>query len=166
MVGGQAVDELARPARDLEGEVGRRRPDEGVDVVACRLAIHAGESLALGSRGAPIEPVRATLMLLGTVLLWALNATVTRYVLTHGFQPLAYATIRYARATILFWGFTYARERSFRIALRDMRLVLLAALFIYLQPALLHLCGRQDLGGDGDAVPRQRRRSSSACSRA
>jgi len=61
------------------------------------------------------------LMLLGTVLLWALNATVTRYVLTHGFQPLAYATIRYACATILFWG----------IALRDMRLVLLAALFIF-----------------------------------
>src|SRR2546427_682492 len=32
-------------------------------------------------------------MLLGTVLLWALNSTVTRYVLTHGFHPLAYATI-------------------------------------------------------------------------
>jgi drug/metabolite transporter (DMT)-like permease len=71
------------------------------------------------------------LMLFGTVLLWALNSTVTRYVLTHGFQPLAYATIRYAAATTLFWAFTYARERSFRIALRDMRYVLLAALFIY-----------------------------------
>lgn len=70
-------------------------------------------------------------MLFGTVLLWALNSTVTRYVLTHGFQPLAYATIRYACATLLFWGFTYARERSFRIALRDLRLVLLAALFIF-----------------------------------
>ena len=46
------------------------------------------------------------LMLLGTVLLWALNATVTRYVLTHGFQPLAYATIRYGAATVLFWLFT------------------------------------------------------------
>jgi drug/metabolite transporter (DMT)-like permease len=71
------------------------------------------------------------LMLFGTVLLWALNTTVTRYVLTHGWHPLSYATIRYAAATLLFWGFTYARERSFRIALRDMRLVLLAALFIY-----------------------------------
>ena len=70
-------------------------------------------------------------MLLGTILLWALNATVTRYVVTHGFQPLAYATIRYGCATILFWGFTYARERSFRIALRDMRLVVLAAGFIF-----------------------------------
>ncbi len=71
------------------------------------------------------------LMLFGTVLLWALNSTVTRYVVTHGFQPLAYATTRYAAATLLFWGFTYARERSFRIAFRDLRLVLLAALFIY-----------------------------------
>jgi len=57
-------------------------------------------------------------MLLGTVLLWALNSTVTRYVVTHGFHPLAYATIRYFAATVLFWAFTYARERSFRIALR------------------------------------------------
>ena len=70
-------------------------------------------------------------MLLGTVLLWALNSTVTRYVLTHGFQPLAYATIRYAAATSLFWAFTYSREGSFRIVRRDLRLVLLAGVFIY-----------------------------------
>ncbi|MFZ1878754.1 MAG: EamA family transporter [Gaiellaceae bacterium] len=76
-----------------------------------------------------VSPV--DLMLLGTVLLWALNSTVTRYVVTHGFQPLAYATIRYGAATVLFWIFTYTRERSFRIALRDMRLVVLAALFIF-----------------------------------
>jgi drug/metabolite transporter (DMT)-like permease len=71
------------------------------------------------------------LMLFGTVLLWALNSTVTRYVLTHGFQPLAYATTRYAAATALFWAFTYWRERSFRIATRDLRLVFLAAGMIY-----------------------------------
>jgi drug/metabolite transporter (DMT)-like permease len=71
------------------------------------------------------------LMLLGTVLLWALNSTVTRYVLTHGFHPLAYATIRYFAATALFWAFTWWRERSFRIARRDVRLVLLAATMIY-----------------------------------
>jgi drug/metabolite transporter (DMT)-like permease len=52
-------------------------------------------------------------------------------VVTHGFQPLAYATIRYGAATVLFWIFTYSRERSFGIALRDMRLVLLAALLIF-----------------------------------
>ena len=70
-------------------------------------------------------------MLLGTVLLWALNVTVTKYVLDHGFHPLSYATIRYGAATGLFWSFTYARERSFRIHLSDSKLVALAALLIY-----------------------------------
>jgi len=66
------------------------------------------------------------------VLLWALNITVTRYVLTHGWSPLAYATIRYFAATALFWTFTYRRERSFRIERRDLRLVLAAAGMIFL----------------------------------
>ena len=70
-------------------------------------------------------------MLLGTVLLWALNITVTKYVLQHGFQPLAYATIRYFAATTLFWAFTYARERSFRIERRDIGLVLVASFLIF-----------------------------------
>ena len=94
-------------------------------------------------------------MLLGTVLLWALNSTVTRYVVTHGFQPLAYATTRYAAATVLFWMFTYWRERSFRIATRDLRLVFLAGGDDLSQPALLRLRGRQDHRGDGHALPRR-----------
>ena len=44
-----------------------------------------------------VQPV--DLMLLGTVLLWALNSTVTRYVLTNGVHPLAYATVRYGAAS-------------------------------------------------------------------
>jgi drug/metabolite transporter (DMT)-like permease len=78
-------------------------------------------------RFAPVD-----LMLLGTVLLWALNVTVTRYVLTHGWKPLAYGTIRYFAATSLFWIFTYRRERSFRIARKDFRLVGIAALSLFL----------------------------------
>jgi drug/metabolite transporter (DMT)-like permease len=70
-------------------------------------------------------------MLLGTVLLWALNITVTKYVLTHGWSPLAYGTIRYFAAIALFWMFTYQRERSFRIERRDLRLVLFAAAMIF-----------------------------------
>ncbi len=70
-------------------------------------------------------------MLLSTVLLWALNITVTRYVVSNGFQPLAYATIRYFAAIVLFWIFTWWRERSFRIAWSDMKLVLLAAVLIF-----------------------------------
>jgi drug/metabolite transporter (DMT)-like permease len=71
------------------------------------------------------------LMLFGTVLLWALNSTVTRYVLTHGFHPLAYATIRYGAAILLFWLFTWWREGSFRFARRDLRYVALAAGMIF-----------------------------------
>ena len=40
----------------------------------------------------------ADLMLVGTILIWALNFSVTRYVLEHGFQPLAYSTVRYGIA--------------------------------------------------------------------
>jgi drug/metabolite transporter (DMT)-like permease len=72
------------------------------------------------------------LMLLGTVILWALNITVTRYVLTHGWKPLAYGTIRYFAATSLFWMFTYHRERSLRVRMSDAQLVGLAALMIFL----------------------------------
>jgi drug/metabolite transporter (DMT)-like permease len=71
-------------------------------------------------------------MLFGTVLLWALNITVTKYMFEHGWKPLAYGTIRYFFAIVLFWIFTYYRERSFRIARKDVRLVLLAAAMIFL----------------------------------
>jgi drug/metabolite transporter (DMT)-like permease len=70
-------------------------------------------------------------MLLGTVLLWALNITATKYILEHGFQPLAYAAIRYLCATALFWSFTYAREGTFRVEVSDAKLVALAAVLIY-----------------------------------
>src|SRR5215470_12660281 len=71
-------------------------------------------------------------MLLGTVLLWALNITVTKYMFEHGWLPLAYATIRYFAATSLFWIFTYRRERSFRIARGDLPLVGVAAVSLFL----------------------------------
>jgi drug/metabolite transporter (DMT)-like permease len=66
-------------------------------------------------------------MLLTTVLLWALNFTVTKYVLEHGFQPLAYSTVRYGMATIIFTWFTYGVEGSFRVRRRDIPLILGAA---------------------------------------
>ncbi|HVA32304.1 MAG TPA: DMT family transporter [Gaiellaceae bacterium] len=71
-------------------------------------------------------------MLLGAVLLWALNVTVSKYMLEHGWRPLAYGTIRYFAAICLFWIYTYHRERSFRIERRDLKLVggAAAALFV------------------------------------
>jgi drug/metabolite transporter (DMT)-like permease len=78
------------------------------------------------------RPSRIESMLLATVVLWALNLTVTRYILTHGFEPLAYATVRYGLATAVFIGIVFAGERSLRIARADWPLVGLAALFIFL----------------------------------
>jgi drug/metabolite transporter (DMT)-like permease len=73
------------------------------------------------------RPSAAELMLLATVCLWALNFTVTRYILTHGFKPLAYASVRYAAAAIVFSGITYGLERSLAVRRRDLALLLLAA---------------------------------------
>jgi len=71
-------------------------------------------------------------MLLGAVLLWALNVTVTKYMLEHGWLPLAYATIRYFVAISIFWIYTWWRERSFRIARADWVYVGIAAAMIFL----------------------------------
>jgi drug/metabolite transporter (DMT)-like permease len=78
------------------------------------------------------RPLSTELMLLATVVLWALNLTVTRYILTHGFQPLAYATVRYGTATTIFVGIALVAERSLRIRRRDLGLVVLAALCLWL----------------------------------
>ena len=71
-------------------------------------------------------------MLLSAVLLWALNITVTKYMFEHGWLPLAYATIRYFVAISIFWGYTWWRERSFRIARADWIYVGVAASMIFL----------------------------------
>lgn len=77
------------------------------------------------------RPTTVEVMLLSAIGLWALNLTITRYILTHGFQPLAYATVRYALAAAVFVGITVAAERSLRIARRDLVLVLAAAVAVW-----------------------------------
>ncbi len=54
-------------------------------------------------------------LLIGAVLMWAFNFPVTKYVLTNGFEPLAYAAVRYGVATALFAGLTIAVERSLAV---------------------------------------------------
>src|SRR4051812_2630829 len=61
------------------------------------------------------RPTTVELMLLTTILLWALNLTVTRYILTHGMKPLAYATVRYSLAAGIFVLLTLVLERTLRI---------------------------------------------------
>jgi drug/metabolite transporter (DMT)-like permease len=90
------------------------------------------------------------LMLLATVLLWALNITVTRYAVSNGFNPLAYSTTRYLAAIALFAAYTWWRERSFRIARRDLRYVAIAATMIFLNQLVfvtsVHLTSASTVG--------------------
>lgn len=66
------------------------------------------------------RPELADLMLLATVTLWALNFTITKYVISHGFHPVAYGSLRFGAAATVFAGTTYARERSFALRRRDL----------------------------------------------
>src|SRR5438876_4629542 len=65
-------------------------------------------------------------MLLLTTALWALNFTVSKYILEHGLRPLAYSGVRYATAALVFVAITFPWERSLRIARADWPLVALA----------------------------------------
>jgi drug/metabolite transporter (DMT)-like permease len=76
------------------------------------------------------RPTTVELMLLTTVILWALNLTVSRYILTHGFEPLAYSTLRYGAAALIFVGLTLGLERTLRLWRRDAALVLGAAVLL------------------------------------
>jgi drug/metabolite transporter (DMT)-like permease len=69
----------------------------------------------------------ADLMLLVTVMIWSLNFTVTKYVLNHGFKPLAYGAVRFSAAALVFIGITWVRERSFRLRRRDIPFIFGAA---------------------------------------
>jgi drug/metabolite transporter (DMT)-like permease len=73
------------------------------------------------------RPTSVELMLLATILLWALNLSVTKYILTHGFLPLPYATVRYAFAGAIFVALTLYLERTLRIERRHLPVLALAA---------------------------------------
>jgi drug/metabolite transporter (DMT)-like permease len=78
------------------------------------------------------RPSTVELMLLTTVLLWALNLSVTKYILEHGFLPLPYASVRYGLAGAIFVGLTLYAERSLRVERRHLPLLALAAVTLYL----------------------------------
>jgi len=84
-------------------------------------------------------------MLLGAVLIWSLNFSISKYALAR-FSPLAFTAPRYALAGIIFGAVAIRREKTLRILPSDIRLVLTAAIvgiwlnqvaFIY----ALHLAG-------------------------
>ena len=74
----------------------------------------------------------ADALLLTTVMLWALNFTASKYILEEGFAPLAYSSLRYAVAALLFVALTFPLERSFRIGKGDAPLVAAATTLLFL----------------------------------
>jgi drug/metabolite transporter (DMT)-like permease len=128
----QLCDQLGDARPQLVREVRCRGPDERVDVVEGRLS-HAPKPNAaapaarLGSVLGVRRPSAVELMLLTTVLLWALNLSVTKYILSNGFLPLPYATVRYGLAAAIFIGLTLYVDRTLRVERRHVPIMLLAA---------------------------------------
>jgi drug/metabolite transporter (DMT)-like permease len=65
-------------------------------------------------------------MLAVTVVIWAFNLTVTRFVLTNGFLPLAYSVIRYGLGAALLVGVALFRGERLRVERRDVPLLIFA----------------------------------------
>lgn len=71
--------------------------------------------------------IPADVLLFVTVLIWGFNFTVVKYALTHGWEPLSYASVRFALAAAIFSAVTYGREGSLRVRRADLVLLLGAA---------------------------------------
>jgi drug/metabolite transporter (DMT)-like permease len=121
---GKVADELLDSCAELVGEVRSRRPDELVDVVSGDL----GHARSVSLPSAAVRRLSAAeIGLLITVVIWSINFTMTKYVIGHGFQPLAYSAVRFTTAALLFAAITLAFERSLRMSRRDVLLLFGAA---------------------------------------
>jgi len=67
-------------------------------------------------------------LLLVTVLLWSFNFTALRFGVTHGFEPLAYAPVRWGLAGIALAALARWQKHSLRVGRRD--LAILAAVSV------------------------------------
>jgi drug/metabolite transporter (DMT)-like permease len=70
-------------------------------------------------------------MLLGTVSLWALNFTVSKYILDEGFRPLAYSAVRYGCAALVFVAITLAWEGSLRLGRGQLLLAVVCTVLLF-----------------------------------
>ncbi len=78
------------------------------------------------------RPTSVEVMLLSAIGLWAFNLTFSRYILTHGLQPLAYSTVRYALASAVFVAIVAVAERSFRMTRSDLLVALIAGIVVWI----------------------------------
>src|SRR3954467_13786924 len=73
----------------------------------------------------------ADLMLFATVTLWAFNFTVSKYILDQGLRPLAYWSIRYACASLIFVAITLIWERSLRSGRAHLGLIAVCTVLLF-----------------------------------
>jgi drug/metabolite transporter (DMT)-like permease len=96
----------------------------------------AGGRLQRDAAGRRIIP--ADLLLLVVVLLWSFNFTAVRYAVSHGFDPLVYASLRWPIAALAFSLVTLRLEGSLRVSRRDLGLfTLLAAVGLWINQTSL-----------------------------
>ena len=70
-------------------------------------------------------------MLIATVTLWALNFTVSKYILDEGLHPLSYSSIRYGIAGLIFAALTLLWEGSLRIGRRELPLIVFCVIALF-----------------------------------
>lgn len=87
--------------------------------MSSRVTSATGSSVSLPS-AAVRRLSAAEVGLVITIVIWSINFTLTKYVLDHGFQPLAYSAVRFTTAALLFCAITFALERSLRMRRRDL----------------------------------------------
>ena len=126
-------NQLVDTSPQLVGEVRGRRADELVDLLLEVFAPHVCHGRSVIGTVAPMRGRVAAveLMLAATVVIWAFNIIVTKYVLQHGFRPLAYASLRYVAAALLAALVAFTLERTLAIrGSRRLRLVGVATVLL------------------------------------
>lgn len=73
----------------------------------------------------------ADLLLVTTMCLWALNFSASKYIISHGISPLAYAAPRYVIASVVFALLAFGLERSLRVARHDFLILGVAAVVLF-----------------------------------
>lgn len=78
------------------------------------------------------RPTTVELMLLTTVFLWALNLSITKYLLEEGVAPLSYSVVRYGLAGVIFVALTLLVERALRVDRRHLPILALTVVILSL----------------------------------
>jgi drug/metabolite transporter (DMT)-like permease len=66
-------------------------------------------------------------LMLGITVLWGCGYPLTRYALSHGFEPLSFAAARFALAAVAFSWIAMQRDGTVKVRREDMSLLLLCA---------------------------------------